>query len=156
MTARDYAAALARARDEYHKLLAEREELDVRIARLQQGIAALSAICGEATEHDAPGLTEACRMALKAADEPLRATALRDRIAALGVDLSGYSNALASIHVVLRRLVAAGEVSLVPRSTGAPRFAWRPPLRSVLISKTQADALRRGDQKLWKRLEKRK
>ena len=125
MSVRDYEAALRRAREEYARLQSERNAIDVRLARLQHGIAALAAICGEASGQERPGLTDACRSVLKAADEPLKATALRDRVAALGLDLSAYSNALASIHVVLRRLVRSGEARLTPSADGAPTFAWQ-------------------------------
>ncbi len=151
---RDYEGALRHAREEYTRLLDQREELDLRLARLRQAIASLAAICGEAVGQESPGLTEACRSVLKAAQAPLPATALRDRIAALGLDLSTYSNPLASIHVVLRRLVYAGEARLVPRRGGAPAFAWRPRVRSVVITERQAAALRRGDRRMLRRLEK--
>ena len=43
---------------------------------------------------------------------------VRERLLSIGVDLSGYSNDLAVIHTVLKRLNEAGELRSVPRPSG--------------------------------------
>ena len=56
------------------------------------------------------GLTDACRMVLRNANQPLTALEIRDRLIAIGLDMDRYSNALASIHTVLKRMHEAGEL----------------------------------------------
>jgi hypothetical protein len=43
---------------------------------------------------------------------------------AKGFDFSRYSNPLASIHVVLQRLVKSGQVKSVPRKAGKKAYQW--------------------------------
>ncbi len=43
---------------------------------------------------------------------------------AKGFDFSKYSNALASIHVVLQRLVKGGQVKVVPQKGGRKAYQW--------------------------------
>jgi hypothetical protein len=50
-------------------------------------------------------------MILRDADRPLTALEVRDRLVAIGFDVDRYSNALASIHTVLKRLYEAGELT---------------------------------------------
>jgi hypothetical protein len=54
------------------------------------------------------GLTDACRLVLRNATQPLTALEVRDRLSSIGVGLEKHSNALASIHTVLKRLHDAG------------------------------------------------
>jgi hypothetical protein len=105
----DYQRALDAAVREYETLVAERGELDARISQLQHSIAALTRLCG--FEPTVPlGLTEACRLVLRNSPVPLTALELRDRLTSIGVDVTRYSNALASIHTVIRRMQESGEV----------------------------------------------
>jgi hypothetical protein len=109
MSTDDYRRALDAAVREYEQLTADRAQLDARISQLQHSIAALTKLCG--FEPTVPlGLTDACRLALRNAPTPLTALELRDRLASIGIDLSKYSNPLASIHTVLRRMREAGEI----------------------------------------------
>jgi hypothetical protein len=110
MSKNDYRRALDAAVREYEKLSAERAELDGRLAQLKYSIAALTKLCGY--EPTVPlGLTDACRLVLRNAVTPLTALEVRDRLAAIGVDLAKYSNPLASIHTVLKRMHDAGEIA---------------------------------------------
>jgi len=43
---------------------------------------------------------------------------------AKGFDFSNYSNPLASVHVVLRRLVKSGKVKSVPQKGGKKAYQW--------------------------------
>lgn len=104
-----YRRALDAAVREYEKLIAEHAALEARIAQLRHSIAALTKLCGY--EPTVPlGLTDACRLVLCNAGAPLTALEVRDRLAAIGVDLGKYSNPLASIHTVLNRMHDAGEI----------------------------------------------
>ena len=120
MTDADYRQALETASREWERLAAQRAELDSRLADLQRTIASLMRLCGfEPTVGF--GLTDACRLILwRHRGEALSARRVKEELAILGRDLSDHANPLASIHVTLKRLVAAGEVRFTPRSKGTP------------------------------------
>ena len=109
MSKDDYKRALDAAIREYERVSAEHAELEARLAQLKHSIATLTKLCGyEPTVQF--GLTDACRMVLRHADHPLTALEIRDRLIAIGLDMGRYSNALASIHTVLKRMHEAGEL----------------------------------------------
>ena len=109
MSKDDYRRALDAACREYERLTAERAQLDARISQLQHSIAALTKLCG--FEPTVPlGLTDACRLVLRNASSPLTALEVRDRLISIGVDVTRYSNPLASIHTVLKRMRESGEL----------------------------------------------
>src|SRR5215470_18023397 len=109
MSKDEYRRALDAAVREYEKLVAEHAALEGRLAQLKHSIAALTKLCGY--EPTVPmGLTDACRLVLRNATQPLTAREVRDRLASIGVDLEKHSNPLASIHTVLKRLHDAGEL----------------------------------------------
>jgi hypothetical protein len=106
----EYKRALDAAVREYEKVSAEHSVLDARLAQLKQSIATLTKLCGYEPTM-ALGLTEACRMVLRNADQPLTALEVRGRLIAAGFDMERYSNAMASIHTVVKRMHEAGEVT---------------------------------------------
>lgn len=109
MSKDDYRRALDAAVREYERLAAEHAALESRIAQLKHSIATLTKLCGY--EPTVPlGLTDACRLVLRNAVAPLTALEVRDRLASIGVGLDKYSNPLASIHTVLKRMHDAGEL----------------------------------------------
>ena len=109
MSKDDYRRALESAAREYETLTAQRADLDARIKQLLHSIAALTKLCGY--EPTVPlGLTDACRLVLCNADAPLTALEIRDRLTTIGIDLDKYSNPLASIHTVLKRMHESGEL----------------------------------------------
>jgi|SRR5579862_1714294 len=134
MKAIDYAAVLKATREELDRLRREREQNDVRIAKLEQIENALSAEVEDAAEErPLAGVTDVVRNILKTANEPLSAIDVRDKMLTMGFDASGYSQFLASIHVVLKRLTKSNEAfefasgttktywwSTNPRSLGVP------------------------------------
>ena len=123
MAKNDYRRALDAALREYETLSAERATLDDRLAQLRHSIAALTKLCGY--EPSVPlGLTDACRLVLRNAVTPLTALEVRDRLAAIGIDLDKYSNPLASIHTVLKRLHEGGEIAERDRDEPSPRTAY--------------------------------
>jgi hypothetical protein len=128
MAGQKYRKDLNSALEEYERLSEQRTAIDVRLAQLVQAIGSLSRLC-----HVKPavelGLTDACRMVLKAVDHALTAAEIRLKLETMGYDTSHFSNPLGSIHVVLRRLCRSGEVSVV----GKNAFAWnRSPKMRVL------------------------
>src|ERR1700752_830023 len=103
MSKDEYRRALDAAVREYEKLLAEHAALDHRLSQLKHSIAALTKLCGYEPTVSL-GLTDACRLVLKNATQPLTALEVRDRLASIGVNLDKHANPLASIHTVLKRL----------------------------------------------------
>src|SRR5262249_41556455 len=81
------------------------------------------------------GLTDACRLALRGAGLPLTPLDVRDRLIAIGVDLSIYTNELSAIHTILKRLNDAGEIRFVSKGTGKPAYIWNYPSTPVVLTK---------------------
>ena len=106
-----YAQTLRQTRQELDRLRLERAKLDARIAKLQQVEAALRTVAGPApAPPDLSSLTNVVRHVLKAAITPLTPPDVRDKMVTLGFDRRPYSQFLASIHVVLKRLGKSREV----------------------------------------------
>jgi hypothetical protein len=138
MTAAQYRSALDAARQELDELLGQRSELETRIAQLRQTVATLAALCDETPDLDI-GLTEACRSVLRGATA-LRAPDIRDRVAAMGVDLSTYANGIGAVHTVLKRLIESGEVKAMTGYDKRTVYWWNYPLRSIVIPRERAKA----------------
>lgn len=127
-------------------LKARRDELDVEMGKLRllifaganmlpddQRDEALEGV-QEETLAQRVGITEAVRNALQPAWQ--RPMEIRDAVEAAGYDLAEYGNAMASIHTVLKRLVAAGQAETksedgktLYRGTGHPLDKLRAPYR---------------------------
>jgi hypothetical protein len=143
-TAPEYRSALDAAVREYESLTAQRAEIDTRIAQLAQAIGNLTRLCG--LVPSVPwGLTDACRMALKAAGHPLTAMEVRAQLEAMGFDLSRYVNELAAIHTILGRLQDSGSVELVATGWDKPAYSWKPgAVKTVVVSQAEAEAIKAG------------
>jgi hypothetical protein len=129
-TPADYRGALETACREYEQLSKQRADIDARIAQL---IGNLSRLCGF-TPTVALGMTDACRMVLKAAGHPLSALEMRAHLETMGMDLSKYTNDLAAIHTTLKRLSQSGEVAASAHRSGKPAYRWnsqRAPVASL-------------------------
>jgi hypothetical protein len=122
----DYRTALDAAIKEYEALGQQRREIDDRLAQLAQTIGTLNRLLGLKPTVSL-GLTDACRLALRGAGLPLTPLEVRDRLLAIGVDLTVYTNELSAIHTILKRLNEAGEVRFVTRGTGKPAYLWNYP-----------------------------
>jgi hypothetical protein len=109
MTQASYRAALDDAVREYEALLQQKAELDARLAQVAESVGTLTRLCGY-TPTVAYGLTEACKTSLRCAAAPMTPLEVRDRLHSTGFDIQRYSNPLAAIHTVLRRLAESGEV----------------------------------------------
>src|SRR5215471_16437190 len=108
-----YDKALHSAKTEFHRLVRARVELDDRIVHLEQtitGLVGLSEGNGHSTSRLLP-LTAAIRQVLGNATGPLRPPAIGRELLEHGLNLSQYSNKLATIHNTLSRLERQREVT---------------------------------------------
>jgi hypothetical protein len=132
MVKQQYSEALNSVMEEYERLSEQRAAIDVRLAQLMQAIGSLSQLCNvKPAVKLGLGLTDACRMVLKAVDHPLAAAEIRLKLETMGYDTSHFSNPLGSIHVVLRRLCRAGEATVA----GKNAFAWNRPPKMAGLAK---------------------
>lgn len=140
MTAEDYRTALTSAIKEYESLGEQRREIDKRLAQLAQTIGTLSKLIG-LTPTVPMGLTDAVRLALRAG-VPMTPMDVRERLRAIGVDLSIYSSDLAVIHTVLKRLNEAGEIRVIPSLDNKPSYLWAAPPRVLALGPEIAEFVR--------------
>jgi hypothetical protein len=140
VTPGDYRDALASAIREYESLGEKRREIDDRLAQLAQTIGTLSRLIG-LTPTVPLGLTDACRLALRTG-VPMTPLEVRDRLLAIGVDLSKYASGLSAIHTVLRRLNEAGEARVIPRAPGKDAYLWTRPARATVLGPEVAEFIR--------------
>ena len=123
MTTDDYRRALATAIREYEALGQQRQEIDKRIAEVAQTIGTLSRLCGLVPTVPL-GLTDACRLVVRGAGVPVTPIDVRQRLQSIGFDLSKYSNDLAAVHTILKRLNASGELRLLARGNEPVKHAY--------------------------------
>jgi hypothetical protein len=133
MTHDDYRRALEAAAHEYETLGEKRREIDQRLAELAQTIGTLSKLLG-LTPTVPMGLTDAVRLVVRGAGVPMTPVEVRDRLAAIGFDVSRYVNDLAAVHTILKRLNEAGELRFVPRTPGKPQYMWNRPAMPVVLT----------------------
>jgi hypothetical protein len=119
----DYKRALEAAIREYEALGQQRHDMDRRLAEVAQTIGTLSRLCGLVPTVPI-GLTDACRLIVRGAGVPMTPLDVRDRIKAIGFDLSKYSNELAAIHTILKRLNESGELRFLPRGNEPRKHAY--------------------------------
>jgi hypothetical protein len=129
MTTSDYRAALDAAIKEYEALGVRRREIDDRLAQLGQTIGTLTRLLGLVPTVPL-GLTDACRMVLRNG-HPMTPVEVRDRLLAIGIDVSKYANDLAAVHTILKRLSSSGELRFIPREAGKHQYAWNRPATLV-------------------------
>jgi hypothetical protein len=140
MTSEDYRSALATAIKEYEALGEQRREIDGRLAQLAQTIGTLSTLLG-LTPTVPMSITDAVRLAMRAG-VPMTPLDVRERLLSIGVNLATYSNDLAVIHTVLRRLNEAGELRLIPRPDGKNTYLWAKPPRAMALGPEIAEFIR--------------
>ena len=137
VTPDQYRLALDAAVREYEQLAQQRKEIDQRLAQLAQTIGTLNRLCG-VVSNVFWGLTDACRVVLRGAGHPMTPMEVRDRLEAIGLDLSKYSSSLAAIHTVLKRLQGAGELTFVELESGKFAYDWRQgPTRGLAINESE-------------------
>jgi hypothetical protein len=140
MTSEDYRSALAAAIREYETLGERRREIDNRLAQLAQTIGTLSRLLG-LTPTVPMSITDAVRLAARSG-VPMTPLEVRERLLAIGVDLSSYSNDLAVIHTVLRRLNESGELRVIPKPGGKHAYLWVKPPRAIALGPEIAEFMR--------------
>jgi hypothetical protein len=145
VTHADYRAALEAAAKEYEALGDERRKIDERLTQLAQTIGTLSRLIG-LTPTVPLSITDAVRLAIRAG-VPMTPPEVRDRLLSIGFDLSAYSNELAVIHTVLRRLNEAGEIRIIPKAGGKNAYLWAKPPKVIAIGPEIAEFLRGGHTK---------
>jgi len=132
MAPEHYRQALDAAIREYEALGAQRRQIDARLEQLAQTIGTLNRLCGYVSTIEW-GLTDACRVVLKNAGGPMTPMDVRDRLQAIGFDLDKYTNSLAAVHTVLKRLNQSQEVLFVEQPSGKFACEWRPTMSPVLL-----------------------
>jgi len=149
----DYRRALAAAVREYDSLAQQRLDVDKRLAAVAQTIGTLSRLCG-LTIPMTWGLTDACRLVMRAGGVPMTAREVRDRLASIGFDLTRYTNELSAVHTILKRLNESGELRFVAQADGKLAYLWNRPPRAAGLGPDIAAFAR--EQKLESRLVRRR
>ena len=131
MTHEDYRRALEAATREYEALGAQRQAIDKRLAELAHTIGTLSTLLG-LTPTVPLGLTDAVRLIMRGG-VPMTPIEVRDRLHAIGFDVSKYVNDLAAVHTILKRLNASGELRFVARAPGRHQYTLNRPHSVVAL-----------------------
>jgi len=115
---------LEAAQDELVDAVKNRNMLEMRIRSLQSDITHLAALCGEEVQDPIKdlGLTDAIRYTLGNTKGPMTPVEIKEALVKGGFEVSEYSNMMASIHTVLRRLRIKGEVMASGFKGGS--FIW--------------------------------
>lgn len=133
VTQADYRAALAAAVKEYEELGGRRRAIDERLAQLSQTIGTLNRLLGY--QPTVPlGLTDAIRIVMRSG-VPMTPVEVRDRLRAIGFDVSKYANDLAAVHTILKRLNGAGELRFLPDQSGRHRYTLNRGLVPIALTK---------------------
>jgi hypothetical protein len=139
VTQADYRAALAAAIREYEELGSRRREIDERLAQLSQTIGTLNRLLGY--EPTVPvGLTDAIRIVMRSG-VPMTPVEVRDRLRAMGFDVSKYANDLAAVHTILKRLNGAGELRFLPRQSGGHQYTLNRGAMPIALTKDIVQAM---------------
>jgi hypothetical protein len=119
------------------KLLDDRDKLNQKIEHTAELIAANANFLPEGERAaqlqklaemvaGPPGFTDSVRNVLRnVPSQALTAKKVRDLLRGAGFDLSSYTNPLASIHTILKRLAERREVE-VSESNGEVHYRWSP------------------------------
>ena len=120
-------------------LVRARRDLDAKILRLRRQLRSTAAELpgkDERAANSSPsaslgrvGVTDAVRRVLLTYPISLTPVSVRDLLPCVGFDTDRYRHPLTSIHSILRRLVATGEVVRTDRRPDAPRYVWAEYLR---------------------------
>jgi hypothetical protein len=118
------------------KLVAKREKLNLEIERVSELITANANFLPDEQKAeqllqleqlvaDPPGFTDSVRKVLRAnRGQAATAIAVREMLAKAGFNLSAYTNPLASIHTILKRLAERGEVT-ASMNDGQKYYRWK-------------------------------
>lgn len=104
-----YKSSYLAAVQELEQRRREQDFLVQRIAQLEETIAALEPLANGSGVATTSGLSLLCRQILMSQPgAAFTAEAVMQHLAAMGVDMSGYSNPLAVLHTTLTRLIKPG------------------------------------------------
>jgi hypothetical protein len=124
-----YTADLKQALSDLLHMSSERAQLETKIAKQKKRVAALYELVqadedGPALSGLVEGISDACRVVLRAAEKPLTPAEVRDAVQGLG--LPPQANLLASVHTTLKRMKEAGEAKEVnkPLESGGTGAAY--------------------------------
>ncbi len=138
MDARHYRKTVTLYTHALRKLLDKRDELNRKIEHTAELIAANANFLPEGERAaqvqklaemvaGPPGFTDSVRNVLRnAPSQALTAKMVRDLLRGAGFDLSSYTNPLASIHTILKRLAERGEVDVSERNEEV-HYQWSQP-----------------------------
>ena len=129
-TARKRLVDLRARRDE---LDAEREEVNLEIVQVEQVVANLTPLVSDVCLERLPTyrlpneikLADACREILQKNDRHMTPIEIRSALEAGGYDLTQHTNALASIHGVLKRLAESGEAEQLTHDIRGTMYRWK-------------------------------
>jgi hypothetical protein len=143
MTENAYRDAIDAAIQELSELMKKEEELreeleqvEERTSRLRLAVYAMSEVSGIPAEYERPelfpefiaadtGFTDAIRQVIvNTYPQFVTPVSLRDALQKRGFDIAKYSNPLASIHTILKRLRDKGEVEEHADDTGKMMYLW--------------------------------
>jgi hypothetical protein len=115
-------------------LVRARRDLDAKILRLRRQLRSIADELPRNGERGANptssarmgcgGLTDAVRRVLLTYPISLTPVSVRDLLPTVSFDPGRYKHPLTSIHTILRRLVAIGEVLRVEQSPNSARYIW--------------------------------
>jgi fibronectin type 3 domain-containing protein len=158
MRTTNYRRALYEAKQDLARCLVQRQKIDRKVARLQGVITQLQDLCAERDRkhfessidrvvkaHLNMGITELSRVILKEKFFPLTAGQIKQELEARKLDLSRYSNPLAVIHTVLKRLVQGGDVKIVPQERGKKAYQWVSTTDKLLSELRQSSPVQQGN-----------
>lgn len=118
MTEHDIRRALTQFVKERDTLIAERDELNIKIINAEQNIKNLQSALTEtifAAEHEQEygtiGLTEAIRTILRRAGKPLHSSEVRTSLKVIGFDLDRFANPTGAIANTLQRMAKSGDLA---------------------------------------------
>ena len=127
----DYRGELKKHRTALAVLLAEREDIEVKIARLKKKVAAFAALCDEgeavdpAIDLDLGGLTDVCKTAMRASrKEWMTIAEIQETVKELGFPLEQYKAPAASITTTVNRLADSREVDVDRRLGESVKYKW--------------------------------
>lgn len=121
-----YRKALSEAIEERKKLMAQKNDIEIRVSKLNQTIYTLSGLCGNRTEaHDRgmESMTGLIRNIMRSASEPKGSKDVRADLGGLGYEIPG-TNPQASVHSILKRLQKQGDIAVIEDSTPT-KWIWK-------------------------------
>jgi hypothetical protein len=124
----DYRKLVTEIQKEIESLEIHQEDTTRRLARLKQALMGLTPLAEEQDaelnrgieilangsvigfEIEEINITDSARQILQATTTPLSPVEIKNRLIAMGKNMDGHKNVMASVHSLLKRLVASDEI----------------------------------------------